>query len=278
MILLAGGTGHLGKVLAESLAARGVPVRILTRDPSRARISIGHGVEVAVGDICVPASLTEALAGVDTVVSAVTGFGPGGGGPRKVDFEGNANLIAAAKAAGVKNFILISIHGAASEHPMELYRAKFMAERRLRESGLEWTIIRPTVFMELWAGIVGDPLLKNGTAMVFGRGDNPINFVSVHDVARSVEQALIDQQLRGRTVEVAGPESLTLNRLVEIVAQRNGRQARARHIPLTALRLGAVALRLFKPDIADLLQAAVLMDTTDMSSDSAEVAATAQIR
>jgi uncharacterized protein YbjT (DUF2867 family) len=187
--------------------------------------------------------------------------------------EGNATLIEAAEAAGVRHFILMSIHGAGPEHPMELYRAKFMAEQRLRQSGLEWTIIRPTVFLELWAGIVGDPLLKSGTAMVFGRGENPINFVSVHEVAKRVEQAVTDQALRGRIVEVVGPENLTLNRLVGIVAQSNGMQAKARHIPLAVLRLGAAALRPIKPDIAGLLQAAVLMDTTDMSLESAEVTA-----
>jgi len=277
MILLAGGTGHLGTVLVPRLAAGGVDVRVLTRDPSRAHQSVGAIVEVVSGDVRVPASLTAALAGVDSVISAVTGFGPGGDGPRRVDFEGNANLIEAAEAAGVKHFVLVSIHGAASEHPMELYRAKFMAEQRLRESRLEWTIIRPTVFKELWSGIVGDPLLKSGTALVFGRGENPINFVSVDDIARFIEKAVLDRDLRGRTLEVGGPENLTLNRLVEIVAQSHGLQAKARHIPLAVLRMGATALRLFKPDIAGLLQAAVLMDTTDMSFDSVEVMATAQV-
>lgn len=277
MILLAGGTGHLGTVLVPRLAAGGVDVRILTRDPSRAHQSVGAIVEVVSGDVRVPASLTAALAGVDSVISAVTGFGPGGDGPRSVDFEGNANLIEAAEAAGVKHFVLVSIHGAGSEHPMELYRAKFMAEQRLRESRLEWTIIRPTVFKELWSGIVGDPLLKSGKALVFGRGENPINFVSVDDIARFIEKAVLDRDLRGRTLEVGGPENLTMNRLVEIVAQSHGLQAKARHIPRAVLRMGATALRLFKPDIAGLLQAAVLMDTTDMSFDSVEVMAIAQV-
>jgi uncharacterized protein YbjT (DUF2867 family) len=277
MILLAGGTGHLGSVLVELLAARGMPVRILSRNPPRARTFIGEGVDVVPGDVRVASSLTAALAGVDTVISAITGFGPGGDGPRKVDLDGNANLIDAAGAAGVKHFVLVSIHGASSDHPLELYRAKFMAEQRLQESRLEWTIVRPTVFMELWAGIIGDPLLKTGTATVFGRGENPINFVSVQDVARAVEQAVVDRQ-SGRTRDVGGPQNLSLNRLVEIVAESNGRRAKSRHIPLAALRLGALALRPFRPDIAGLLQAAVLMDTRNMSFDSAEVVADVQIR
>jgi uncharacterized protein YbjT (DUF2867 family) len=277
MILLAGGTGHLGSALVKVLTARGMGVRVLSRNPSRARVSVPEGVEIIAGDVRVGSSLKAALAGVETVISAVTGFGPGGDGPRKVDLEGNANLIDAAAAAGVKHFILISIHGAAAHHPMELYRAKFTAEERLRASGLEWTIIRPTVFMELWAGIVGDPLLKAGTATVLGRGENPVNFVSVQDVARFVEQAVIDQQLRSRTLEVVGPQNLSVNRLVEIIAESHGQQAKARHIPVAALRLGAFALRPFRPDIAGLLQAAVLMDTTEMGFDSAPGAANPQV-
>jgi uncharacterized protein YbjT (DUF2867 family) len=273
MILVAGGTGHLGGILVERLAARGMSVRILSRDPSRARAGVAKGVEFVAGDVRVASSLGSAMVGVETVISAVTGFGPGGDGPGKVDLQGNFNLIDAAAAAGVKHFILVSIHGASSNHPMELYRAKFMAEERLRESQLDWTIIRPTVFMELWAGIVGDPLLKSGTATVFGRGENPVNLVSVRDVARFVELAADDRRVRGRTLDIGGPENLTLNRLVEIFAVSSGRRARARHIPLTALRLGALLMRPFRPDLAGLIQAAVLMDTTDMTFDPSDLIA-----
>jgi NADH dehydrogenase len=154
---------------------------------------------------------------------------------------------------------------------MELYRAKFMAEERLRSSGLDWTIIRPTVFMELWAGIVGDSLIKSGSATVFGRGENPINFISVRDVARFVEMAVADRRLRGTTLEIGGPENLTLNTVVEVLAASNGRPPKARHVPLTALRLGALLMGLFRPDLASLIQASVRMDSADMSFDHAEL-------
>ena len=272
MILLAGATGHLGVPLVKLLAARGTEVRVLSRNPARAQALVPEGVAIMAGDVRVGRSLTAALEGAETVISAVTGFGPGGDGTRKVDLDGNLNLIGAAVAAGVRRFILVSIHGASATHPMELYRAKFAAEERLRASGLEWTIIRPTVFLELWTGIVGDPLLKTGTATVFGRGDNPVNFVSVQEVARTVEQAVIDPALSGRTIEAGGPQNLTVNQLVQSIAESNGRQAKSRHIPVAALRFGAAVLRPFRPDVAGVLQAAVLMDTTDMSFDSGKVA------
>jgi len=274
MILVAGGTGHLGGPLIELLAARGGRVRVLSRDPSGARAHVPAGVELVAGDVRVASSLGPALVDVQTVISAVTGFGPGGGGPRQVDMHGNQNLITAAVAAGVEHFILVSVHGASDKHSMELYRAKFTAEELLRERNLAWTIIRPTVFMELWAGLVGDSLINGGAATVFGHGRNPINFVSVRDVARFIELAVADRRLRNKTLDVGGPENLTLNTVVEVMAASHGLQPNARHVPLTALRLGEVVLRPFRPDLADLIQASIQMDTSDMSFDRATLTAT----
>jgi uncharacterized protein YbjT (DUF2867 family) len=265
MILLAGGTGRLGAAVVERLVAGDVPVRVLSRDPSRARFP--GAVEVVAGNVRMASSLRGALTGVETVISAITGFGSGGDGPRSVDQGGNLNLIAEAQAAGVKHFVLVSVHGASSNHPMELYRAKFAAEQRLRESALDWTILRPTVFMELWAGIVGGPLAKGGVATVFGRGDNPINFVSVREVARYVELAAVDRRWHHEVVDVGGPDNLSLNRFVEILAADCGGQAKARHVPLGALRIGAVLLRRIRPDLSGLMQAAVQMDVAEMSLD-----------
>jgi uncharacterized protein YbjT (DUF2867 family) len=273
MILLAGGSGHLGGPLTELLAARAHRVRVLSRNPSRVRERVPAGVDLVAGDVCVASSLRPALVDVQTVISAVTGFGPGGSGPRRVDMLGNQNLIAAAAAAGVEHFILISIHGASPDHSMELYRAKFMAEESLRESNLAWTIIRPTAFMELWAGIVGDSLLKGGAATVFGRGMNPINFVSVQDIARLIELAVADRRLRDKTLDVGGPENLTLSTVVEVLAEGHRLEPRTRHVPLTALRVGEVLLRPFRPDLAGLIHASIQMDTSDMSFDPAPLTA-----
>lgn len=271
MILLAGGTGHLGGALTKLLRPAGDRVRILSRDPSRARERVPAGIELVAGDVRVASSLRPSLVGVDTVISAVTGFGPGGAGPREVDLLGNQNLIAAAAGAGVQHFILVSIHGASPTHPIELYRAKFAAEQCLRDSTLAWTVVRPTVFMELWARIVGDSLIKGGAARVLGRGENPINFVSVRDVARCIQLALTDVRLRGKTVDIGGPENLTLNGVVEAIAASNGLPPKARHVPLSALRLGRRLIGPFKPDIAGLIDAAIRMDTAEMSFDPQEI-------
>src|SRR5437588_7386064 len=194
MIAVAGGTGRLGTLVVKRLAALGLGVRVLTRDPNRARHLSVWAPEVVSCDVRDRASVQLALSGVTTVVSAVHGFaGPGRVTPASVDRDGNANLVDGAAAAGA-DVVLMSVVGASPNNPMELFRAKYAAEEHLRASGVRWTIVRATAFVELWADIMTKPL-------VFGRGDNPINFVSVDDVAAVVARAVTDLRLRDMVLE-----------------------------------------------------------------------------
>lgn len=269
MIVVAGGTGHLGVRLVPQLTDHGHQVRVLTRDPDKARSVLGPGCELTLADVRDPLSLEAPLRDADAVVAAMTGFGPGGPGPRAIDYQGSLNLICAAEAAGVDRFVLLSMHGAAEGHPMELLRMKHGAEAALRRSHLEWTIVRPTVFMELWAGIVGDPILRSGKTIVFGRGDNPVNFVSVTDVARIVELALVEPSLSRQAIDVGGPENLTINQLVAQVESVAGRRAAVRHIPVPLMRVARRLLGPVRPDLAGMVQAGIVTDTTDMRLDVA---------
>src|SRR5215217_6035645 len=115
------------------------------------------------------------------------------------------------------------LQGAAPDHPMELFRMKYLAEQELKESGLAWTIIRPTAYMETWAALIGEPLLKSGRTRIFGRGENPINFVSAQDVARFVELAVVDPAMHGEVVEVGGPENLSMNQFAQTFETVSGK-------------------------------------------------------
>ena len=271
MILVAGGTGNLGLELVPLLGAPGHGVRVLTRDPGRARQRLGDTPDLILGDARSRQTLEAAVQGVDTVVSALTGFGPGGQGPKAVDYEGNVNLIRAAEAAGVRRFVLVSMHGAAADHPMELARMKYRAEEALRASRLEWVIVRPNAFMELWAEIVGGPIAKDGKATVFGRGDNPVNFVSARDVARFIELALSDPRLSRTILEIGGPQNVTFNQLVRQIEDVAGRQAVVKHVPLPLMRVLSVVMRPFKPDIAGMIEAGIAFDTADMTFDTSDL-------
>jgi uncharacterized protein YbjT (DUF2867 family) len=254
MIAVAGGTGRLGSRVVMRLAAAGLEVRVLTRDPMRAQHLSTCAAEVVTCDVRDRANLQAALQGVTVAVSAVHGFaGPGHVSPASVDRDGNANLVDAAAEVGA-DVVMLSVVGASAEHPMELFRAKHAAEAHLRASGVRWTIVRATAFVELWAEIMTKPI-------VFGRGENPINFVSVEDVSAVVEQAVIDVGLRGEVIEVGGPQNLTFNQLAILLQNVRGRPAKVRHVPRGLLR--AIAPLARQP------RAALAMDTIDMTFDTA---------
>ena len=271
MILVAGGSGLLGRTLIPLIADRREAVRVVTRGTRPAVQLAVPGVETIVGDIRDRAVVDRAVAGARTVISAIHGFGGEGAlGVRAIDRDANAALIDAAVAAGVDHFVLVSIHGASADHPIELFRMKAVAEDRLKASGLSWTIVRPTAYQELWLEIIGRPLLETGRTRVFGRGRNPINFVASSDVARVVEQAAIDPGLRGATIDVAGPDNLSFDQVVDVVREITGVQGSVAHVPPVMLRLMSVLLRPFKPVLAGQIGAAVVMDSRDMTADSTE--------
>ena len=268
MIVVAGGTGTLGTRLVPLLAGRGHAVRVLTRDPARAAHLAGPGVEVVRGDVRDPAATARALRGAGVAVSAVHGFaGPGGISPASVDRAGNANLIAAAARAGA-GLVLLSVVGASPGNPMELFRAKHAAEETLRASGIPWTIVRATAFMETWGTIMGRPLQASGKIPVFGRGTNPVNFVSAADVAALTSRAATSPGLRGQVLELGGPANLTLNEVAAILQQVTGRHGAIRHIPRPALQAMAWLTPAVKPALARQARAALAMDTIDMTFDS----------
>ena len=105
-----------------------------------------------------------------------------------MDRAGNAHLIDAAARTGAA-FVLVSVAGASPGHPIGLFRAKHAAEQMLRASGIPWTIVRATAFMETWGTIMGEPLRSSGKIPVFGKGDNPVNFVSAANVTALVSHA-----------------------------------------------------------------------------------------
>ena len=269
MILVAGGTGTLGTRVVRLLTGHGEAVRVLARDPGRGG-RLPATVELRRGDLRDPATLAAAVAGCTTVISAVHGFaGPGRHSPGTVDRDGNRALIQAAAAAGTEHLVLVSVLGAAPDHPMSLHRAKHAAEQALQASGLAWTIIRPSPFLETWAGIIGAKLGSNGQALVFGPGRNPISFVSAADVAAVVDLAVHDPSLRRQVLEVAGPEHLSFTQLAGRLIAATGRPGRIRHVPLPMLRAMSALARPVAPAVARQAQAAVVMNTTDMTADGA---------
>jgi uncharacterized protein YbjT (DUF2867 family) len=254
MILVTGGTGSLAHQLLPRLLAAGERVRVLSRNPE-ARLPAG--CELAVGDILDTEARIRAVTGCSTVIAAAHGIEGGrGAGPEAVDGTANTALIDAARSVGVTRFVLMSTQGAAPDSPLPLMRAKFAAEQHLVTSGLEWLAIRPALSYETWLfQIIGEKVLAGGPALVLGRGENPITFVSARDVAAVVARALADRT-SGEILDVTGPENHTLRDLAAAT-----HAATTKFVPRGALRVMQYAAKPFVPAFARKARMAYHLDT-----------------
>jgi uncharacterized protein YbjT (DUF2867 family) len=273
MILIVGASGRLGGVVVRHLLTQGKSIRVMTRNPLGLAHLKQQGAEIVSGDLRDRASIASACQGVEEVLAAAHALdGKGDNNPRTVDDIGNRHLIDAAKAAGVKHFIFVSVQGASPDSPLEFFRIKYGTEEYLRASGLNFTILRPGAYMELWAQLIGQPIREQGKTTIFGRGNNPINFVSVEDVARFVSIGLDDPRARNAVIEVGGPENLTMNQLAEIFERASGRQAKKRHIPLLMMRIMSILMQPLNPVMSRLIRNGIYMDTANLRYDMADTA------
>jgi NADH dehydrogenase len=261
MIVVVGGTGRLGRLVLERLAERGAPARAVAR--STPVPPLPEGTDFVVADARDALALEASLAGASVVVSAIHGMDPGkDGSPADTDRDGNIHLFDAAARQGAA-VVLVSVIGAAPDHPMELYRMKWAAEQRLRASGTRWTIVRASAFAQMWQEILARTARSSGRPVIFGRGVNPVNFVSVPDVAAAVARAATDESLRGAVIEVGGPANLTLTHMADMVAP--GRKPR--HVPRAALRAVGVLAGPVRPGVARIARTGLAMDTGDQRFD-----------
>jgi uncharacterized protein YbjT (DUF2867 family) len=276
MILIVGGTGSLGGALARRLLAAGARVRVLTRVEARAAPLAALGAEVVVGDLTDAPSLLRACTGAEAVVTAAHSlFGRGRRSSAHVDGAGHRALAAAAEAAGARRFVHTSAYDygpAAARIPF--FRIKRETEAHLRTRRLALTVLRPTAFMESHAHLlIGAPILAGRTVPLFGRGENPRNFVAADTVAAVAQRVLEDPATIGETIDVAGPHNLTHLEVVRLYERLSGRVARVRHLPLGVLAAAAAVLRPLHPGISQVIRLGILADNGDQRADASALEA-----
>lgn len=276
MIVVAGGSGLLGRLVVGDLVARGEQVRVLVRDTERARTVLGDTVEILAADVRRADGLEQALAQAAVLVSAVHGFlGGRAAGPVEVDQRGNANLVEASRAVGA-HVVLVSVIGAAADSALELCRAKHEAERHLRASGASWSIVRAGPFLETWLAVLTQTAGGSGRPVIFGHGDRLLPFVSVTDVAAVVSRAATDPALRGQLLEGAG-QPLTMTDLARALQAARGWQGSVRHVPRPVLRALGTLTRPVAPAFARKNRAALAMDSEDLAVSTHTLTPTADL-
>ncbi len=260
MILVVGGTGRLGSLVANRLSAQGREVCVLSRGLTPPVVPLDERVERVLGDVRDPNRMQELVAGAEVVVLAMQGFvGAGRVSPRSVDGQGSRNVISAAEQASA-DVVLVSLAVASATSPMELARVKYAVEEHLRASRCPWTVVRSDVFAQTWIDILEQTAAKSHRPLVFGDADNPFGWIDVHEVAALVEHAVLEPSLRGRVLEISGPEKLTLEQLATLVMEQHGWPGRPRRIPRAALRLMGTLAMPIRSGFARQARASLAMD------------------
>jgi uncharacterized protein YbjT (DUF2867 family) len=256
IIAIAGGSGFIGRAIVRRLAAMpALTVRVLTRDPekARARLAVEGKLDFVAADINDPARLALALTGADTIINAVQFDGypieqPARGLTfNRVDYGGTVALIAAAKTAGVANFIYTSGAAADERSSNPAFRAKGRAERALREAGIAFVILRPSLVYGPEDRVVNGlaKTIRWAPVMVVpGNGRQKLQPVLVEDLAACVALAIAGRGRNG-IYDVGGPDPMTFDDLVRLLMEITGHRRPLVHVPESMLLIaGAVAEKL----------------------------------
>ena len=211
-IAVTGATGFVGGHVARLLAAAAVPQRLLVRTPANAPAL--PGAEVAGSSYADPAAARAALAGVDTLlmVSATESADR---------LQQHFAFIDAARAAGVRHVLYTSFLSAAPDAVFTLARDHAATEEHMRASGMSWTFLRDSFYLDFLGGLPGEDGVIRGPA-----GNGRVSAVTRVDVARSAAAVLqAPQDHRDTVYTLTGPEALTLAEVAQVLTDVRGTPA-----------------------------------------------------
>ena len=241
MNLIVGATGMVGTEICRLLAASHKPVKALVRassDPAKVEKLKRLGATVVHGDLRDRVSLKAACHGVNAVISTASAmpfaYVPGKNTPQSTDQDGCLSLIDVARETGVQQFVYTSFPPTGASFPLQ--DAKRAVEARLRDSGLTYTILRPTYFTEVWLSPAVGFDHANFKATLYGTGENAISWISFLDVAQFAVASLDNPAARNTTLDLGGPEKISPHNVVKIFEKVGGKAFELTHVPIDALQ------------------------------------------
>ena len=244
-LLIVGATGTLGRQITRRALDEGYKVRCLVRSAKKAGFLKEWGAELITGDLCVPETLPPALEGIEAVIDAATTRATDSLNIKQVDWEGNVNLIQAAKAANVKRFIFFSILDAEKYPGVPLMEVKRCTELFLAESGLNYTILRPCGFLQGLIGQYAIPVLEGQSVWVMGE-TSPTAYMDTQDVAKFAIQALKVPETENKTFPVVGSRAWGAYEIIRLCERLSGRDAKITRMPIGLMRTVRRITRFFQ--------------------------------
>jgi len=244
-ILIVGATGTLGRQVARRALDEGYEVRCLVRSQKKAAFLREWGAELVSGDLCKPETLGPALEGVSAVIDAATARATDALRIQQVDWQGNVNLIKAAKAAAIDRFIFFSILDAEKYPDVPLMEIKRCVEQYLAESGLNYTILRLCGFMQGLIGQYAIPMLEGQSIWVMGK-TSPIAYMDTQDIAKFAVQALKLPATEKQALPVVGPRTWSADEIIRLCERLSGRTAKITRVPIGVLRATRQLTRFFQ--------------------------------
>ena len=237
-VLITGGTGFVGTAIQCALAGR--PIRVLARGTEVAGTDAGPAVEMVRGDVTDPTSLKGVVDGCDAVIHLVAIISEEGNVTfDRVIRQGTENVLAEAQLAGVTRFLHMSAIGARNDPHYGYFSAKYQAEQAVRASGLQWTILRPSVIFG-----PGDEFITTLARLVrlapvvpvVGSGQSKFQPIAVDQVARSFVRALDDPATIGQVYEVGGGKVYTYEQMIDLLGATMNRPKPKVHVPVGLMR------------------------------------------
>lgn len=244
MILVTGAAGFIGHHVVKALRTEDRTVRAFVRERADTSRLKAWGCDIAIGDMTDPESVRRAVAGCDVVVHLVAILQGDPQDFERVMMEGTRSLVAAAKEAGVRRFVLMSALGT-TERTKDLvpyFRAKWDNEQAVKESGLEHVIFRPSFIFGPDGGALQQfkRIAKRAPVTpIVGTGRERIQPLWVEDVAAYFAAAIDRPHASNRTFELGGPDVVTWNEMWERLKKALGVRRPTMHLPMGLMRVQA---------------------------------------
>ncbi len=231
MILITGATGNNGAEILKLLTVQPVPVRAMVRDTKHAS-SLPPGVEIVQGDFDHPETLRAALEGVERAFLLTNST-------EKAEAQQLA-FVQAAQEAGVKHLVKLSQLHAAADSPVRFLRYHAAVEAAIRETNMDWTFLRPNLFMQGLLNFAS--MIKEKSAFAAAAGDAKVSVVDVRDIAASAVAALTGDGHAEKIYDLTGPQSLTHAEMAAQLSSAVGRPITYTDAPPEAMRAAMVGM------------------------------------